>query len=359
VLRNGAEIFPAMLEAIRAANDSVRLLTFIYWSGEVAKEFAHALSERARVGVTVQVLVDAVGSFAMPKAIEEELLDAGAEFRRFRPVSAWRLSRTNFRTHRKVLVCDGAVGFTGGVGIAEEWEGDARNPDEWRETHFRVSGPAVSGLEATFWGNWLEAGGELDTKVSQPSTGGAAAGNVALQVVPSHGRLPRSEMMTVSELILQTAQRSLQIQTAYFVPDTRMRKQLCETAQRGVKIEVLLPGEHSDHRLCNFAGRSEYTELLEAGVQLCRYQKTMLHTKVAIVDHEYAVVGSPNFNQRSLRRDDEIALVLFDQALAETLAQHFQEDMQHAEEFDIERWPKRGLGHRIRERLAALIRREL
>lgn len=356
-LRNGVEIFPAMLAEIEAARERVRLLTFIYWKGTVARRFADVLSERARAGLRVEVLIDDVGSFAMPDELAERMAAAGVRLRRFRPVSRLRLGRVGNRTHRKVLVCDGAVGFTGGVGIAEEWEGDAREPGEWRETHFRVRGPAVRGLEGAFLDNWYESGAPLEEGAASPPL--PERGPAAVQVLRSHGLSDRTTILTALRLLVRLSRRSLLVQTAYFVPDDTMREELCAAARRGVRIEVLLPGQHSDHRLCNLAGRSEYAPLLDAGVRISTYERTMLHTKVVLSDDRLALVGSPNFNQRSMRRDDEVAMVVLDSALAERLERDFRADLQHAARLDPATWPERGVWSRAKEWLARTIRPHL
>ncbi len=357
-LLNGDEIFPAMLTAVRSARRSVRFLTFIYWDGEIAEQFADALAERARAGVRVEALLDDVGSWPMPQELVERMTNAGVELRRFRPLRRLRIGRINHRTHRKVLVCDERVGFTGGVGIATPWTGSAETPADWRETHFEVRGPAVRGLEAAFFDNWKEAGGSLSLEESSgevPESGGTSD----VQVLCSNGRVASPEVQVALEVLLRRAERRLRIETAYFVPDEAFTKGLVDAAARGVRVEIMLPGTHTDQRLCNLAGRTAFAPLLDAGVELLRYERTMLHAKVLTMDGHLAFVGSPNMNQRSSRRDDEVAMVVLDPALVAVLDRDFDEDARHAERIDPERWPKRGAIARTREWFASFLRSEL
>ena len=235
-LRNGCEIFPAMLAAIEGARSSVRLVTFVYWKGDIARRFAATLARRARAGVQVQVLLDAVGSLPMAPDLIQTMRRGGVDVRRFRPPLRSRFWRVDNRTHRKVLVCDGIVGFTGGVGIAEEWEGDARGPSEWRETHFRITGPAVRGLEAAFHENWAESGGEAP-RDGAPEHG--ADGSTSIQVLRSSGGAQWSTACTAALLLLSAARRRVRIVTAYFVPEERLLAALREARERGVAVEVI------------------------------------------------------------------------------------------------------------------------
>jgi cardiolipin synthase len=356
-LRNGDEIFPAMLEAIGAARESVHLLTFVYWQGAVARRFAEVLAERARAGVRVRVLLDDVGCLPISAELVEAMTSAGVEVRRFRKVGRVRWRRIENRTHRKVLVCDGRIGFTGGVGIAEEWEGDARNPDEWRDTHFRVEGPAVRGLDGAFFDNWLEECGRLDE--AAPPVVDLRPGTTLVQTIRSSGLPSWTDCSTAARVLIRHARRRLRIQTAYFVPDDAIRDELCAARARGVEVEIMLPGRHSDHRLCNLAGRAQYQPLLDAGIRLLLYEHTMLHAKVATVDGLLSFVGSPNFNQRSARRDDEIALVLLDRELTAALDDDFDADLEHCCPIDPETWPRRGPWARTKEFLASFLRSRL
>lgn len=357
LLRNGCEIFPAMLAAIRAAERSVDLCTFVYWKGPIAEEVAEALAERARAGVRVRVLLDAVGSLAMPDRLDALMRDAGVHVRRFRPPRPWRPWRMDHRTHRKILVCDGVVGFTGGVGIASEWEGDARNPDEWRETHVRLEGPAVDGLSGAFLSNWMEV---VDASVDPPEPLELRRpGSQRVLVLASTAAVAWSDIALLYHLLIAGARQRVRITTPYFVPDDRSLARLCDAAGRGVEVEILIAGEHNDSRLSQWAGRRHYQALMDAGVELMHYEHTMLHAKVLTVDGRLAVLGSPNFNQRSMQKDDELCLVISDETLCATLDQHFDEDLERAVVVQPERWRARPRWERALERLAGLVASEV
>lgn len=353
VLRNGDEIFPAMLRAIEEAREYVDLLTYIYWAGEIAERFAIALAERARAGVDVRVILDAIGAMKMSRDLVELMEEAGVTVHWFRKPT-WRVWRTSHRTHRKVLVCDGRVGFTGGIGIAEEWCGDARDPTEWRDTHFEVRGPAVAGLQASFTGNWVEGmreASELTRRVSREEPGSAAA-----MVVRSVAAIGWSDVATLLWTLLSQARRRVRIATAYFVPDDRTCKLLCETARRGVDVEVLVPGPYTDLRVCQLARAGEVAPLLEAGVRIHRYQPTMMHAKIVLVDDAVALVGSPNVNHRSMMHDDETCLVIADREVIETLDRHYDEDVSRSKPTTLEQWDERSLGRRALQALAQIAR---
>jgi len=361
VLRNGKEIFPAMLKAVEEARRTIRFLTFVYWTGDIADRMADALSDRAAAGVDVKVLLDAFGAKSMRQELIDRMEKGGVEIAWFRPLSTWRLWAADNRTHRKILVVDDEIGFTGGVGIAREWEGDARDPTEWRDTHFRVEGPAVRGLAAGFLGNWSETGRRVDDDLSaddleQAADGERRANGTAIQVVRSTATIGWSDVATLMQALVDVARRRLAITTPYFMPDDRAVAQLREAVARGVEVEVMIPGRHVDKRVSELAGADYYTSLIEAGVRLWRYQKTMLHAKVITVDGAIACVGSPNFNRRSMRKDDEIALVMDDPAVTGILDDHFAEDLKACERVDGQTWERRGLGRRVVEAGARLLR---
>lgn len=348
ILRNGAEIFPAMLDAIHAATETVDLLSYVYWTGKVADDFAEACIERARAGVRVRILLDAVGALQMNRDLAHAMEDAGCQLEWFRPPTTWKVWESNHRSHRKVLVCDEDVGFTGGVGIAKEWEGDARTPEEWRDTHLRIRGPAVDGLRAAFLANWAETDRPLiegvDHFPEQPHDG-----DTTIQVVSCPSQVGWSDMCSLMAGLILTAEHHLHITSAYFVPDDHFRDLLCATARRGVDVDVCVPGPHMDKRVVQVAGQADYEDLLAAGVRIWQYQPTMIHAKVVTVDGLVGTVGSANFDSRSLRTNEEVNAVLFDPELVTELDAHFAEDLSHSERIDAARWQGRSLFQRAQE----------
>jgi len=354
VLRNGHEIFPALFDAIRAATSTIDFLTFVYWQGSIGEELAGLLCDRARAGVRVRILLDAVGAYSMNRTLVEDMVAGGAQVEWFRPVNKLRLWENNHRSHRKVLICDEQVAFTGGIGIADEWRGDARGADEWRDTHFRVRGPAVDGLRAAFVQNWAETGRPLfdpgvDRFPMQPVAGASVA-----QVVRGAAQTGWSDVATLVRSLLAMARERVRITTAYFVPDEATCRTLADTARRGVEVDVLLPGPHVDKRFVQLASESQYQGLLDAGVRLWSYQVSMLHAKVITVDGLVASVGSANFTNRSLLLDDEVNLVVIDRDVARVLDDDFDLDRKHALAVDPEEWTSRGLVQRAKETVAGL-----
>jgi cardiolipin synthase len=370
VLRNGDEIFPAMLEAIERAQRRIDFETFVYWGGAIAHRFAGALADAANRGVRVRVLLDAVGSMPMPHRVRRVLDESAAEVRDFHPPFRFRFWKADHRTHRKILVCDDE-GFTGGVGIAEEWTGHAQSPDEWRDSHFRIHGPAVKMLRASVLGHWLEtAGPSPDVKVlaeqsdpkdsGSPRPPGMPTHDVEIQVVPSNGGQTWPAFRTLIRVLLAGANRRIRIATAYFVPEPQIVELLCDAARRGVDVEVLHPGPHTDQRICQLGAEAVYSDLLEAGVKIFRYQPTMFHTKVITVDGILATIGSVNLNHRSMMRDDEIALNVHDREFTAILDAHFVEDLICSERVDDPAdWSGRSIGHRAGQWFARLIQGEL
>ncbi|MCB9948325.1 MAG: cardiolipin synthase B [Rhodospirillaceae bacterium] len=355
VLRNGREIFPAMLDAIARAERSIRFLTFVYWKGDIAERFAEALAERARAGLAVQILLDAYGCAPMPKDLIARMRDAGAAVQWFRPLATWRVGSVDNRTHRKVLVIDAQVAFTGGVGIAEEWEGDARHPGEWRDTHFRIQGPAVHGLLSAFLGNWAESGRPIADGLA-PLDPLPAVGSASILVVRSTASVCWADAATMLHTAPLLARRRLRIVTPYFTPGDRAAGLLADAAARGLAVEVLIPGPHIDKRVSELAASITIGRLIDAGVRFWRYQPTMIHAKVIIIDDQAACIGSINFNQRSMSKDDEIGLVVLDPDVVATLDRHFDEDLANSTPVDKGSWRRRGPLRRTLEMVARPLR---
>ncbi|MDK1473043.1 phospholipase D-like domain-containing protein [Streptomyces sp. 549] len=358
VLRNGDQIFPAMLESVRAAEHTVDMMTFVYWRGEIAREFAEALAERARAGVRVRLLLDGFGS----RLIERDLLDlmeeAGAQVSWFRKPLRLSLFKQNHRCHRKVLVVDEEVAYTGGVGIAEEWCGDARNADEWRDTHVRVRGPAVDGIGAAFAQNWAETQEALFDERDR-FQGASSQGDSVVQVVRGSASFGWQDMQTLIRVVVESAEERLRLATAYFAPDEYFIDLLCAAAGRGVQVEILLPGPHTDKRVCQLAGQRFYERLTACGVKIWHYQPTMMHAKIITVDGVASLLGSTNLNRRSLDHDEEVMLVTLDEHLTATLDQHFDEDLSRSELICPGRWRRRSVAQRLREHSVLPIRRFL
>ncbi|MER5769108.1 phospholipase D-like domain-containing protein [Streptomyces sp. NPDC001985] len=357
-LRNGDEIFAAMLRGIRGAEHTVDMMTFVYWRGEIARQFAEALADRARAGVRVRLLLDGFGS----RLIEKDLLDlmerAGAEIAWFRKPLYLSPLKQNHRCHRKVLVVDEETAFTGGVGIAEEWCGDARDETEWRDTHVQVRGPAVDGIAAAFAQNWAECHDTLfDTR--DRFTDHRTQGDAVVQVVRGSASFGWQDMQTLLRVVIESAQERLRLATAYFAPDAYFIGLLCAAARRGVEVEILLPGPHTDKRVCQLSGQNFYQELLDCGVKVFQYQPTMMHAKIITVDRVAALVGSTNVNRRSLDHDEEIMLTVLDEEFTATLDRHFDEDLRVSEMIDRDRWGRRSAAQRLREAAVVPIRRFL
>jgi cardiolipin synthase A/B len=359
VLVNGDRIFPAMLEAIDEARRTIDLLTFVYWRGGIGTRFAEALSDKAGSGVRVRVLLDAWGASSIDPDLVSQMEEAGVRVRWFRPLRRLQPTKVNHRTHRKVMIVDEATGFTGGVGIADEWCGDARSEDEWRDTHFRVRGPAVDGLRAAFLNNWLETDSDvLDASIDrfpdQPQPGRAV-----IQCVRGASEVGWTDMSTLLLALLQLAEERIRVTTAYFVPDDELIECLNAAGDRGVTVEILLPGPHGDKRFVQLAGQAVYERLLEHGVHIWHYQPTMLHAKIMTVDGLVANIGSANFNARSTELDEEINLVALDPDLVRLLDRQFDIDLERSEEIQPGRWEDRSVGRRVLEGITKPLRHKM
>ncbi|MCW2613484.1 MAG: cardiolipin synthase [Frankiales bacterium] len=363
LLRNGDQIFPSMLAAIREASETIDFLTFVYWRGDIAHEFARALAERSRSGVRVRVLIDAVGGRLIESDLISHMTDCGVQVEWFRkPVWQGQLLspfKHNHRTHRKVLICDERVGFTGGVGIAEEWCGDARDETEWRDTHARVQGPAVDGLSASFAQNWAETGLPLIDPVRRFPEHELCDDGSVVQVARGSATVGWNDMATVFRLMIESAQDRLQIQTAYFVPDDCFQQLLLDAVERGVEVDVMLPGPHADKRFCQLASESIYSTLVEGGVRVWAFQPSMLHAKVMTVDGVAAVLGSANMNRRSMQLDEEVVLTVLDPRVARRLEADFAADLERCDRIEPRRWQDRPRGQKVQELATTVIHRFL
>ncbi len=358
VLLNGDEIFPAMLEAIRNAQRSINFESYIYWSGDIGKQFAEALSQRARAGVKVHVLLDAIGAAKIDGEWVEQMRKAGVQVEKYHPVSWYQLGRLNNRTHRKLLITDGTIGFTGGVGIAPEWTGNAQDPGHWRDTHFRVEGPVVGQMQAVFLDNWIKVSGEvLHGDAYFPEL--KEAGPQRAQMFSSSPTGGSESMALMYQMAITAASRSIDLSSAYFVPDDLTRKTLLAALKRGVKLRVVLPGEHIDSDTTRSASRAQWDELLAAGALIAEYKPTMYHCKVLIVDGLLTSVGSTNFDNRSFRLNDEASLNVVDAAFAAEQTAIFEADLKAAKPYSLADWQQRPLREKFGDWLASLIASQL
>src|SRR4051794_34757578 len=359
LLINGDEIFPCYLRTIREAESTVCLLTYVYWRGAIAHDVADALCERASAGVECNVIVDAVGGMKLESDVLERMIAAGVKGVRFRPPKPYALKRVANRTHRKILVADGRVGLTGGVGIAEEWTGNAEDPDHWRDTHLRVEGPVVRGLFGAFAENWLEATGEVLVGPGYLPDIEQRDGGGPMMVVRSSAGVGDSNVEALYYLAIAAARETLDLTAAYFVPRPAFIKALQDCAERGVRTRVLVPGSNIDKTLVWVAGRASYDELVASGVELYEYQPTMLHAKTMTVDGSWSAVGSANFDNRSFQLNDEATLCVTSEEFAGRLTEQFERDLEVSERIQPRRWRRRGPVQRTSEAALKLARREL
>ena len=357
-LRNGDEIFPAMLAAIRGATKTITFETYIYWSGEIGREFTQALADRARSGVKVHVLLDWVGSAKMDDALLDAMQSAGVQIHKFHPPHWSQLGRLNNRTHRKLLVVDGRIGFTGGVGIAPFWTGAAQDPEHWRDTHFQVEGPVVAQMQAVFLDNWIKVSGEVlhGAAYFPPLT---ALGSGLAQMFSSSPSGGSERMQLMYLLAITAAARSIDLSAAYFVPDELASDALIAAMKRGVKLRIVVPGPHIDSETVRSASRARWGALLEAGALIAEYQPTMYHCKVMVVDGLLVSVGSTNFDNRSFRLNDEATLNILDAGFAKQQTRIFDADLQHSHAVSLAEWRGRPWRERLADVLASMLGSQL
>ena len=357
-LINGDQIFPAMLDAIKGAKSTINFETYIYWSGGIGQAFADALGERARAGVKVNVLIDWVGSAKMEDDILEAMRASGVQIRKFHKPHWYTLAKLNNRTHRKLLIVDGAIGFTGGVGIAEKWTGAGQDADHWRDSHFRVVGPVVAQIQATFLDNWMKVTGQvLHGDAYFPEL--KPAGNTSAQMFSSSPSNGSENMALMYQLALTAAQQSVDLSMAYFVPDERNVRVLIEAMQRGVKLRIITPGKITDTQTVRAASRQTWGPLLKAGAEIYEYQPTMYHCKVMIIDGFMVSIGSTNFDERSFRLNDEANLNVYDDKFAVRQAQIFEDDLKKSRRISFEEWKDRPFKERALELLGATLSSQL
>ncbi len=359
-LLNGDQIFPAMLDALREARASITFETYIFRSSNIGYEFEAAFTDAAMRGVQVKVLVDWIGG-----ELEESKLDrmraAGVEVRLYNPPRWYSVGRFNNRTHRKLMVVDGRIGFIGGAGIADEWRGDAQDADHWRGTHFRVEGPVVTQLQSVFIDNWLQTAGEplVGDAFLPPVVAVADAASNAAHVFSSSPRGGSKSMQLLYLLSITAATRSIDLSAAYFVPDEVAIKSLVAAARRGVRVRILVPGSHMDQQVVRRASRASWGPLLEAGVEIFEYRPTMFHCKVIVVDEVWVSLGSSNFDARSFSINDEANLNVYDRAFAAEQATVFANDLTHADAITFEAWRAQPWPERALDLAASLVSSQL
>lgn len=358
VLLNGDMIFAAMLSAIKQARRTITFETYIYWSETIGSDFAEALIERARAGVKVHVLLDWVGSAKMEARYLKEMNAAGIHVERYHQPHWTNLQRMNNRTHRKVLVVDGEIGFTGGVGIADKWRGNAQDTDHWRDTHFRVEGPVVAQMQSVFMDNWIKATGRvLHGEDYFPAL--KPRGDEAAQMFSSSPTGGSESMHLMYLLAITAATRSIHLSSSYFVPDELVVRALAAAARRNVKVKIITPGPFIDTEVVRRASRARWGELLEAGVQIAEYQPTMFHCKVMVIDGLMVSVGSTNVDNRSLRLNDEANLNVVSAAFARRQIEIFEEDLRQSRPMTFEAWRRRPWQEKAMEHAASLFGSQL
>lgn len=358
VLRNGDEFFPAMLAAIRAAQRTITFETYIYWSGDIGREFAEALAARAKSGVKVHILLDWVGSAKMDNDLVDMMEEAGVEVQKYHRPHLLHLGRINNRTHRKILVVDGRLGFTGGAGIAPQWVGNGNTPEHWRDSHFRVEGPVVAQMQAVFLDNWIKVTGVV-LHGSDYFPALEPAGNELAQMFSSSPDGGSESMELMYLLGITAASRTIDLSASYFVPDTLFTSTLVDALERGVRLRIVVPGEQIDSPLVRKASRSRWGPLLAAGALIAEFQPTMFHCKVLILDGLMVSVGSTNFDNRSFRLNDEATLNILDAAFAAQQTSIFEEDLKQSKPVTLEEWKNRPWHEKVSEQLASLVGSQL
>ena len=347
VLVNGDQVFPAMLQAIDAARSRISFETYIYDKGRIADQFTSALEQAARRGVTVNVILDALGTGSMEKSHLERLQKAGAHVLSFNPTAWYTLEELNYRTHRKILVIDGSVAFTGGVGVADHWLGNAQDPQHWRDTHVRIQGPIARTLEAAFYENFVGGGFTVTPVLSDPDREADADDqSMVVRSSPSDGA---SDLKRLYLLAIAMARHSIDISSPYFVTDESTRWALDDARQRGVTIRVLVESDVTDHKSVKYASRDAYDGLLHDGIQIYEYQPTMMHTKTMVVDGVLNIFGSANFDNRSFELNDEVNVAVFSRRLAARLLQDFERDLSVSQKLSLETWRQRPYMERVHE----------
>jgi cardiolipin synthase len=357
MLTNGDQFFPAMLGALKSARHRINFLTYVYSPGQVANDFTSAFVDARQRGVEVNVVVDAFGASDIPDDHVKRLEDAGVSVGHYRPVRWYSIQESNYRNHRKILVVDGEIGFTGGAGISDHWLGHAQDKEHWRDTQFRIQGPVVRYLEAVFYESLAQTLPRVTPQVGpsadgQPPVPDGPASSVTVSSAPNGGSGGVKRLFLLS---IAAARRSIDVTTPYFVVDDSTLWAIEQARQRGVRIRVLVEGDETDAKTVKWASRSAYDGLLQQGVELYEYQPTMIHAKTMVVDEVWSIVGSSNFDNRSLDMNEEINIGILDRSLAGVLARTFEDDLRAAKRLTLEAWRDRGVHQKMNEKFWSLL----
>jgi cardiolipin synthase len=353
VLQNGDEFYPVMLEDIERAQTSITIEAYIYWEGEIGRQFANALAVKASEGIPVKILLDAVGSSSIGAAILETLETGGCQLAWYNRIHWYTIGQFNHRTHRKSLIVDGRIGYTGGAGIADLWLGRAQGPGHWRDTQIRIVGPAVTPLQTGFAHNWLKTTGELLSGATYyPDQ--ERAGTLPVQTVMSSPETGASSVRIMHYLPIVCARHSIYIANPYFIPDQTAIDTLVEAKKRGVDVRIMVSGTHNDNWLARQNSTRLYGQLLEAGITILEYNKTMLHQKTMVVDGQWVTIGTTNFDNRSFAHNEETSVCVRDVGLATLMEETFRADILACDRVEIDAWRRRGLRKKALEAIASL-----
>ena len=358
LLNNGDDYFPQMLEAIRSAQKTINFAAYIMKSDGVGHQFRDAFIEKARAGVEVRILLDGIGSgWSLDNSDVRMMKEAGCKFDYYHPVASWRMDRTNRRSHRRILVVDGKLGFTGGAAFADKWAGHAQDEHHWRDTHVRVEGPVVAALQAAFQSHWVKTYDEALTGVHQfPPL--SRAGNLRAQVVESRS-FSSAPVAMVQAVTFAAAEKRIWITNPYCTPSDNQVELLVKAASRGVDVRLIVPGSHNDQPLTRSAGRTAYGKLLEGGVKIFEYQPTMIHAKTMVADGLFSMVGSSNLDARSSEINEEVDLVVYDEGFSRQMEGAFERDLAQSREYTLQEFKNRSWWERLTEWLASPFRSQL
>jgi cardiolipin synthase A/B len=354
ILQNGDRFYPAMLAAISGAKDTINFEVYIFESDETGRRFIEAFTERARAGVEVRLLLDWFGSLKLKRADRRELRNAGVKLELFRPFALRNLVRIYRRTHRRAIVVDGVVAFTGGAAVSNKWRGDTRSPKEWRDSMTRVTGALVAGIQSAFAANWVYCCGELiaGPRFYPPSEDGGPGCGLSVVSSPSDAQQPIRLLFWLSFI---NARRRLWIASSYFIPDRHLRKAVQTRARAGVDVRILVPGNHTDAIPVQYAGRGYYEELLEAGVRIFEYQASMMHAKSVVVDDGWTLVGSANMDERSMEINEENLLGIAEAGFARAIVEGIEIDLTRSKEILLDAWRRRPVYERVLETAARVL----